>query len=125
MLKSCGLPLAGLLLLSLSACGPSQPRSGSGQAAVQFENAPRFASGPISTACSNQTRKRVSAEKCGCVQAAANLTLSPSDQRRAAGFFNEPEQLQKVKLSDTPANEEFWSVWARFADTAENMCDLS
>jgi hypothetical protein len=48
--------------------------------------------------------------------------LSRSDQLKAVGFFEQPELLQRIKLSDTPENERFWYAWARFAETAERMC---
>lgn len=84
---------------------------------------PRFAEGPIGTACKIHNRGQANTARCGCIQAAANLTLSQSQQQRSVRFFNEPELLQAVKLSDTPANERFWKEWAAFAETAENLCD--
>jgi hypothetical protein len=82
----------------------------------------RFASGPIATACLIHDRRGASKARCGCVQAAANLTLSQAQQQRSSRFFNEPELLQAIKLSDTPENERFWAVWAAFAETAEELC---
>lgn len=91
--------------------------------AVDISSAPRFAQGPLATACNIHNRRTANAEQCGCIQAAANLTLSQAEQQRAVRFFSEPELLQSVKLSDTPENERFWYRWARFAETAERMCE--
>lgn len=121
----CRAILTGILLFGVASCGPGAPVSDSRSNAVQLDGAQRFATGPIKTACTRQRERTVSVEKCGCVQAAADLTLSASEQKRSAEFFADPEKLQKMKLSDTPANERFWDVWAQFADTAEQMCNLS
>ena len=86
------------------------------------EATPRFASGPIGTACLIHNRNTAGEARCGCIQAAANLTLSQAEQQRSVRFFNEPELLQTIKLSDTPENERFWAVWAAFAETAEDLC---
>lgn len=116
--------LAGAIALLVASCGPGAPVSDGRYTAAQLEGAHRFASGPIKTACTRQSQRTVSYEKCGCVQAAADLTLSASQQKRSAEFFADPEKLQKMKLSDSPANERFWTVWAQFAQTAEEMCNL-
>ncbi len=117
---------AAFAMLALSACGSggSAPaaRTASPVAPVELASVPRFAQGPVGTACTIHNRKRANAQRCGCIQAAADLTLSQSQQQRAVRFFAEPELLQQMKLSDTPANERFWDAWAQFAETAELMC---
>ena len=50
------------------------------------------------------------------------MTLSADQQRQGADFFNDPEVLQRMKLSDSAANERFWDNWASFAETAETLC---
>ena len=50
------------------------------------------------------------------------MTLSAAQQRAGARFFNDPEVLQRMKLSDTPANERVWDKWERVAETAETLC---
>lgn len=119
------LPLLGVAFVALAACSGSAPspaskaNSGTPGSLVAVQ---KFAQGPISTACNANNRRSANRQTCGCIQAAANLTLSNSQQRRGAAFFNDPEVLQEMKLSDTPANERFWDDWARFAETAEAMC---
>jgi len=115
--------LLALAVGTLVACAGSPPlsktRSGAPATLVPVQ---KFAQGPISTACNANNRRSANRQTCGCIQAAANLTLAPGQQRRGAKFFDDPEVLQSMKLSDTPANERFWDDWARFADTAEAMC---
>ncbi|AVL53852.1 hypothetical protein CEP88_15415 [Roseobacter denitrificans] len=117
------LGLAGALMLGLAACGGGgatpAPKT---LTPVSLEGAQRFATGPIGTACNIHNRRTASQARCGCVQAAANLTLTQAEQQRSARFFAEPELLQQVKLSDSPASERFWYAWAAFAQTAEVLC---
>ncbi len=78
--------------------------------------------GPISNACMKSDRKAVSGALCGCIQQAADTTLSGTDQRRVAKFFNDPEAVQKVKLSDTDRDDDFWRRYRNFSDTAQAAC---
>ncbi|MEM1351899.1 MAG: hypothetical protein AAGF27_06120 [Pseudomonadota bacterium] len=119
------LPLLAIGLVALASCANApQTRTtlSTSGAPVSLVAAPKYAQGLISTACEVNNRRSATQQTCGCIQAAANMTLSPSQQRRGAKFFDDPEVLQKMKLSDTPANEKFWDDWARFAETAEAIC---
>jgi len=114
----------GCLCLILGSCSSDTGRSsntGSAQGLIS-ESTPRFAAGPIATACQIHNRNRATTERCGCIQAAANITLSKSQQERSVRFFAEPDLLQTVKASDTPENERFWDAWDGFAETAEALC---
>lgn len=110
----------------LAACGDGAPRSAAPPPDIPpaeiGTSTPRFADGPIANACLQQDRRGASQARCGCVQAAADLTMSQSVQQRSVRFFNEPELLQAMKLSDTPENERYWAIWASFAETAEQLC---
>lgn len=99
------------------------PARGAAPAQLELATATRFAQGPVSTACRTHNRQSADASRCGCIQAAADLTLSQSQQKRGARFFADPELLQQMKLSDTPQDERFWDTWARFAETAELLCE--
>lgn len=78
--------------------------------------------GPIGNACMKSDRKAVNSALCGCIQQAADMTLSTGDQRRVAKFFNDPEAVQKVKLSDTDSDDAFWKRYRNFSDTAQGVC---
>lgn len=113
------LTCAVLLAALLAGCGRSDraPRVSSDGGFVT-----RSASGPIASACLVSGRRDASPALCGCVQAAANLTLSPDDQRRSSRYFSEPDLLQEVKVSDSVKNEAFWDRWIAFRDRANSMC---
>lgn len=77
--------------------------------------------GPIDRACLNAGRTADPA-LCGCIQQVADQTLSRSDQRRAAKFFEDPDQAQETRVSDRAADEDFWARYKAFAQTAEAYC---
>ena len=52
--------------------------------------------GPIERACMASDRGGNRA-LCGCIQQVADMVLSKSDQRRAAGFFADPDKAQQVR----------------------------
>ncbi|WP_298839712.1 hypothetical protein [uncultured Roseobacter sp.] len=115
------------LTLLLAACSaPGTTSAPAGQQRAVFLPAsggsPQFASGEIANACLKKNRRGASPARCGCVQAVANRTLTPSEKRRGAAFFGDPERVHEMKVSDSPANERFWEHWSRFADQAELIC---
>lgn len=90
--------------------------------AVVMMTAPLASAGPIDSACVRSERGNGNARLCGCVQQVANMTLSRTDQRRAASFFRDPHQAQVVRMSKTNADNAFWKRYKRFASTAEQYC---
>ncbi len=50
------------------------------------------------------------------------MTLRGSDQRKAAGFFKDPERAQKVRMSKADADNDFWKRYKAFGDQAEAYC---
>lgn len=89
-------------------------------ASLTFVAAPSFA-GPIDNACMRGGRTS-NARLCGCIQRAADLTLSRSDQRRAARFFKKPHEAQRVRASKRASDNAFWDRYRNFTDTAEAYC---
>ena len=79
-------------------------------------------SGDISRACMASGRDAASPQLCSCVQGVANQTLSGTDQRRAARFFDDPDRAQDTRTSDRAGDEAFWERYRAFADTAEVIC---
>ena len=117
--------LLSVVVAALSACGGAPSQNIAATSRIPPDIGPtttRFASGPIANACIQQKRREVTSARCGCAQAAANLTLSQAEQQRGVRFFNNPDLLQAVKMSDSTANEVFWDAWAQFSDTAETLC---
>lgn len=80
------------------------------------------AASPIERACLGSDRGAGQRALCGCIQQAADMTLSTSDQRRAAGFFRNPQAAQDVRQSDRRSDEIFWDRYRRFGETAEAFC---
>jgi len=78
--------------------------------------------GPIETACNRSDRPQSSRQLCRCIDAAADHTLTRSEQRRAARFFTNPVEAQAVRMSSTRADNEFWARYRTFGDLAQQMC---
>ena len=80
------------------------------------------AAGPIQSACLRSDRPGATRAMCGCIQEAADQTLSNSDQRRAAAFVKDPDKAHKVWLSKSDRDDEFWERYKNFGATAEAFC---
>lgn len=80
------------------------------------------AAGPIERACLRADRPAASSALCGCIQRVASVTLTGSEQRKAAKFFTDPQRAQDTRQSDRASNETFWKRYRRFADSAEASC---
>ncbi len=78
--------------------------------------------GPIEKACLRSDRPGVTRARCGCVQDAANLTLTGSDQKLAASFFKNPQKAQDIRQSDRRSHETFWKRYKEFGAAAESFC---
>jgi hypothetical protein len=77
--------------------------------------------GPIERACMSSDRGG-NRSLCGCIQQAADATLSGGDQRRAAKFFQDPERAHQTWISQSAADDAFWDRYKRFGQTAEASC---
>ncbi|MBU2961164.1 hypothetical protein KO516_10130 [Citreicella sp. C3M06] len=82
----------------------------------------RYAVGPISNACNASERRASNPSLCGCIQAAANVELSSSDQSRAVAFYRDPHSAQEVRQSDRKRDEDFWKRYSAYVDRSERMC---
>lgn len=78
--------------------------------------------GPIETACNRSERQQANRQLCRCIDAAADRTLTRSEQRRAARFFSDPDEAQEVRMSPTPEDNAFWARYRAFGELAEQMC---
>ncbi len=78
--------------------------------------------GPIERACNKSERKAATRSLCDCIQQAADMTLSGSDQRRAVSFFKDPEKAHKVWMSKSRGDDAFWDRYKAFGAQAEAMC---
>jgi hypothetical protein len=78
--------------------------------------------GPIERACNKSDRDAANRSVCDCIQQAADSTLSNRDQRRAAGFFKNPEKAHRVWMSKTKGDDAFWDRYKAFGAQAETLC---
>ena len=79
------------------------------------------AAGPIERACMASDRG-ASRSLCGCIQQAADMTLSGGDQRRAAKFFKDPEAAHSTWVSQSKSDDAFWERYKSFGQSAEAYC---
>lgn len=77
--------------------------------------------GPIQSACMAAGRA-ASPGLCSCIQQVADITLRGADQRKAAGFFRDPEKAQAMRMSKTRADDAFWDRYVIFGQQAEMAC---
>ena len=77
--------------------------------------------GPIQKACMASDRGG-DRTLCSCIQQAADMTLSGSDQRRAAKFFKDPEAAHATWISQSKSDDAFWDRYKSFGQTAEAYC---
>jgi hypothetical protein len=78
--------------------------------------------GPIESACNKSDRKGASRSLCSCIQQVADMTLKGGDQRKAAKFFKDPDQAQRVRMSKSDRDNEFWARYKNFGETAAAYC---
>ncbi|WP_294620612.1 hypothetical protein [uncultured Roseovarius sp.] len=81
-----------------------------------------MAYGPISKACMASDRKARSRQLCGCIQAAADQTLTGAQQRRAVKFYRDPHSAQEIRQSDRGSNERFWKAYSNYGERARQLC---
>jgi hypothetical protein len=77
--------------------------------------------GPIERACMASDRGG-NRSLCGCIQQAADATLTGGDQRRAAKFFSNPERAHATWVSQSASDDAFWDRYKAFGTTAEASC---
>lgn len=78
--------------------------------------------GPIERACMNSDRKAANRSVCACVQQVADMTLRGGDQRKAASFIKNPDRAQKVRMSKSDNDNDFWRRYKAFGAQAEAYC---
>lgn len=78
--------------------------------------------GPIETACNRSDRQAATRAICACIDHVADRMLTRSEQRRAARFFRDPDEAQRVRASATAADNEFWGRYRAWGEAAEASC---
>lgn len=80
------------------------------------------APGMIDRACRASDRPAATPKLCGCIQSVANQSLSYSERRKVAKWFDDPHQAQKVRMSDRPRDEVLWQRYKVFGERARATC---
>lgn len=78
--------------------------------------------GPIERACLQSNRHAANRNLCSCIQQVADITLGGNDQRLAATFFKDPDRAQKVHMSQSRRDDEFWNRYVTFGHQAQMAC---
>ena len=76
----------------------------------------------IERACLSADRPGANRVLCGCIQDVANLTLTPSEQHKAAKFFDNPHRAQEVRQSISRSDQKFWTRYKLFGSSAKTYC---
>jgi hypothetical protein len=83
---------------------------------------PLYGSSMIERACNRLDRAAATYQVCSCIQQVANVTLSRSDQKKAAKFFKDPQLAQDTRQSDRRAKEKFWKRYKNWGELASLNC---
>ncbi|MBL4628109.1 MAG: hypothetical protein JKY00_08745 [Roseicyclus sp.] len=76
---------------------------------------------PIQRACMASDRDS-SRTLCSCIGVAADATLSRSQMREGARWFDDPQRAQDMRQSDRDNDEVMWQAWRTFSTLAEQRC---
>lgn len=90
--------------------------------AAPVVSAPVADASTIQRACMKSDRKAANRRLCGCIQQAADATLSRSEQKLASRFFKDPHRAQEIRQSDNRSHEVFWKKYKNFGATAQAYC---
>lgn len=80
------------------------------------------AAGTIERACLRSDRGAGQTQTCACIQQAADMTLSRSDQGRAASLFADPDAAQAMRVSRSQSDSAFWARYKSFGEAAQAYC---
>lgn len=80
------------------------------------------AAGAVENACNRSDRTAATRAMCRCIDDVARNTLTRSEQRRAARFFRDPDEAQRVRMSRSAEDNRFWGRYREFGAAAEASC---
>jgi hypothetical protein len=80
------------------------------------------AAGAIEGACLKSSREAASRSLCSCIQQVADITLQDRDQDLVASFFKDPNKAEKVRMSQSKRDDDFWERYTTFGDQARLSC---
>jgi hypothetical protein len=78
--------------------------------------------GAIERACRQADRTAASPSMCGCIQQVANASLTRSERKKVASWFDDPHQAQVVRQSSRSGDEQLWLRYKAFGERASRTC---
>ncbi len=78
--------------------------------------------GLIERACRQADRTAATPAKCSCIQQVANSSLTRSERKKVARWFDDPHQAQVVRQSSRSDDEQLWLRYRAFGERAARTC---
>ncbi|PCJ08219.1 MAG: hypothetical protein COB16_07715 [Rhodobacteraceae bacterium] len=78
--------------------------------------------GLIERACRQADRTAATPSKCSCIQQVANASLTRSERKKVARWFDDPHQAQVVRQSSQRGDEQLWLRYKAFGQRAARSC---
>jgi len=92
-------------------------------AGTVFVTAPHTVhAGLIERACRQADRTAATPTKCHCIQQVANASLSRTERKKVAQWFDDPHQAQVVRQSSSNDDERLWQRYKAFGKRAARSC---
>ena len=76
----------------------------------------------VERACRLSDRSASSPRLCRCIGKVAKSTLTSSEQRTVAKWFDDPHQAQVARQSDSRGSERLWLRYKAFGERAARSC---
>jgi len=83
---------------------------------------PPAQAGLIERACRQADRTAATPAKCSCIQQVANSSLTRSERKKVARWFDDPHQAQVVRQSSQHGDEQLWLRYKAFGERAARTC---
>lgn len=78
--------------------------------------------GMIDRACRQADRTAATPAKCSCIQQVANASLTKSERKKVARWFDDPHEAQVVRQSSNRTDERLWLRYKAFGERAARTC---
>lgn len=78
--------------------------------------------GQIERACRQADRTAATPSMCRCIQQVANASLTQSERKKVARWFEDPHEAQVVRQSSSNTDERLWLRYKAFGERAASTC---
>ena len=83
---------------------------------------PPAQAGLIERACRQADRSAATPAKCSCIQQVADASLTRSERKKVAQWFDDPHQAQVIRQSSRNGDEQLWLRYKAFGERATRTC---